>query len=166
AAFSRLSAAVGDRPVIVAASTHEAEEAAIVRALKRKYHWPIDTTSFPSNAADGRASVEAGQAGGLRVDDPGQADEDGPEGDHHARTEFIDEVAFERCEPGLDDDEQREGDLDAGPRPAELTLDFGNEQGPCILDVRGGDHADDADGELEPARIAGGRLLWLKRGCR
>ncbi len=33
AAFSRLSAAVGDRPVIVAASTHEAEEAAIVRAL-------------------------------------------------------------------------------------------------------------------------------------
>ncbi|HEX8784726.1 MAG TPA: hypothetical protein VF793_00990 [Telluria sp.] len=30
--------------------------AAIVRALKRKYHWPIDTTSFPSNAADGRAT--------------------------------------------------------------------------------------------------------------
>jgi hypothetical protein len=25
--------------------------AAIVRALKRKYHWPIETTSFPSNAA-------------------------------------------------------------------------------------------------------------------
>ena len=30
--------------------------AAIVRALKRKYHWPIETTSFPSNTADGRAS--------------------------------------------------------------------------------------------------------------
>lgn len=30
--------------------------AAIVRTLKRKYHWPIDTTSFPSNAADGRAT--------------------------------------------------------------------------------------------------------------
>ena len=30
--------------------------AAIVRALKRKYHWPIDTTSFSSNAADGRAT--------------------------------------------------------------------------------------------------------------
>jgi hypothetical protein len=30
--------------------------AAIVRALKRKYHWPIETTSFPSNAADGRAT--------------------------------------------------------------------------------------------------------------
>jgi hypothetical protein len=29
--------------------------AAIVRALKRKYHWPIETSSFPSNAADGRA---------------------------------------------------------------------------------------------------------------
>jgi hypothetical protein len=30
--------------------------AAIVRALKRKYHWPIETSSFPSNAADGRAT--------------------------------------------------------------------------------------------------------------
>ena len=30
--------------------------AAIVRTLKRKYHWPIETTSFPSNAADGRAT--------------------------------------------------------------------------------------------------------------
>lgn len=33
AAFSRLSAIVGDRPVIVAASTHEGEEPAIARAL-------------------------------------------------------------------------------------------------------------------------------------
>jgi hypothetical protein len=24
--------------------------------LKRKYHWPIETTRFPSNAADGRAT--------------------------------------------------------------------------------------------------------------
>ena len=30
--------------------------AAIVRTLKRKYHWPIETSSFPSNAADGRAT--------------------------------------------------------------------------------------------------------------
>jgi hypothetical protein len=30
--------------------------AAIVRTLKRKYHWPIETMSFPSNAADGRAT--------------------------------------------------------------------------------------------------------------
>lgn len=30
--------------------------AAIVRTLKRKYHWPIETVSFPSNSADGRAS--------------------------------------------------------------------------------------------------------------
>src|SRR5690242_20198658 len=29
---------------------------AIIRALKRKYHWPIETTSFPSNSADGRAT--------------------------------------------------------------------------------------------------------------
>jgi hypothetical protein len=30
--------------------------AAIVRILKRKYHWPIETTSFPSNTGDGRAT--------------------------------------------------------------------------------------------------------------
>lgn len=30
--------------------------AAIIRTLKRKYHWPIETASFPSNAADGRAT--------------------------------------------------------------------------------------------------------------
>jgi hypothetical protein len=30
--------------------------AAIARALKRKYHWPIETASFPSNTVDGRAS--------------------------------------------------------------------------------------------------------------
>ncbi|WP_269513433.1 3-deoxy-D-manno-octulosonic acid transferase [Brevundimonas subvibrioides] len=35
AAFNALSAAIGDRPVIVAASTHEGEEIAIVRALDR-----------------------------------------------------------------------------------------------------------------------------------
>jgi hypothetical protein len=30
--------------------------AAIIKALKRKYHWPIETTSFPSTTADGRAT--------------------------------------------------------------------------------------------------------------
>lgn len=30
--------------------------AAIVKSLKRKYHWPIETSSFPANTADGRAS--------------------------------------------------------------------------------------------------------------
>lgn len=30
--------------------------AAIVKSLKRKYHWPIETSSFPSNGADGRST--------------------------------------------------------------------------------------------------------------
>jgi hypothetical protein len=30
--------------------------AAIIKSLKRKYHWPIETASFPSNTADGRAT--------------------------------------------------------------------------------------------------------------
>lgn len=35
AAFTRLSAAIGDRPVVVAASTHDGEEIAVVRALDK-----------------------------------------------------------------------------------------------------------------------------------
>ena len=30
--------------------------AAIVKTLKRKYHWPIESDSFPSNGADGSAT--------------------------------------------------------------------------------------------------------------
>ena len=30
--------------------------AAIVKSLKRKYHWPVETNSFPANAPDGRAT--------------------------------------------------------------------------------------------------------------
>ncbi|MFP5391567.1 MAG: hypothetical protein ACLGI6_08490 [Gammaproteobacteria bacterium] len=30
--------------------------AAIIKSLKRKYHWPIETHSFPSNGVDGRAT--------------------------------------------------------------------------------------------------------------
>ena len=30
--------------------------AAIVKTLKRKYHWPVESDSFPSNSADGRAT--------------------------------------------------------------------------------------------------------------
>ena len=30
--------------------------AAIVKTLKRKYHWPVEISSFPSNGADGRAT--------------------------------------------------------------------------------------------------------------
>ena len=30
--------------------------AAIIKSLKRKYHWPVEVSSFPSNGADGRAT--------------------------------------------------------------------------------------------------------------
>lgn len=30
--------------------------AAIVKTLKRKYHWPIEANSFPANTGDGRAT--------------------------------------------------------------------------------------------------------------
>lgn len=30
--------------------------AAIIKSLKRKYHWPVETSSFPANGPDGRAT--------------------------------------------------------------------------------------------------------------
>src|SRR5690606_26806190 len=47
-----------------------------------------------TDAADGRACVKAHQAGGLRIDDPGKADEDGAERNHEARAELVDEIAL------------------------------------------------------------------------
>lgn len=30
--------------------------ATIIKALQRKYHWPVEISSFPANGADGRAT--------------------------------------------------------------------------------------------------------------
>jgi hypothetical protein len=94
-----------------------------------------------------RADIEAHQRGGLRIDDPGGADEDGAERNHHAGAELVDEVAFDRRQPGLYQHEQGEGDLDARRRAQGPNLSWisGTNSVQCVLDVGGGDHADHAD---------------------
>ncbi|MNS95806.1 hypothetical protein D3C72_1300780 [compost metagenome] len=104
-----------------------------------------------ANPAHCRAEVEARQGGGLRVDDPGRADEQRAERHHQAWAKLVDEVALHRREPGLDQHEQRERHLDLGAWPAVGLLDFRHEQRPGVLDVGRGHHADDAKGELDPA---------------
>ena len=63
-AFRRLSAAVGDRPVILAASTHEGEEAALARWLKDLPALLIVAPRHPERSAE---IVSALRAGGHAV---------------------------------------------------------------------------------------------------
>lgn len=60
AAFTRLSAAIGDRPVVVAASTHDGEEIALVRALDRLADrlCLILVPRHPARSADIAAALE------------------------------------------------------------------------------------------------------------
>ena len=43
---------------------------------------------------------------------PGEPDEDPAEDHQESRAEAVDELPFDGDEPGLDQDEEREGDLD------------------------------------------------------
>ena len=65
--------------------------------------------------------------------------------DDELRAVSVDEPALDRHEPRLEQDEQRERDLDGGPIPAELLLDVGDEERPSVLKIRDHHHAADAD---------------------
>ena len=67
--------------------------------------------------------------------------------DQHDRTwpEPIDEVAFDRHQPGFREHEDRERDLDRRAAPAIFVVDRIDEQGPAVLQVGDHRHADDAD---------------------
>ena len=64
AAFSRLSAAIGDRPVVVVASTHEAEELAVARALA-DFAQPICLILVPRHPERGPAIAAELSAAGF-----------------------------------------------------------------------------------------------------
>ena len=73
-----------------------------------------------------------------------------PPDDDPARPEAVDEVALDRNQPGLDQNEEREGHLDGRPAPVEFGVDRIDEQRPAVLEVRDTGHADDADDQLRP----------------
>jgi hypothetical protein len=62
----------------------------------------------------------------------------------------VDEVGFDRNEPGLDEHEQRECDLYPRPAPVILGLDRADKQRPAVLQIGHAGHRDDADGQLNP----------------
>jgi hypothetical protein len=91
--------------------------------------------------------------------------------DEHDRTgaESVHQIAFDRHQPGLGQNKDREGNLDRGPAPAVLVSDRIYEQRPAVLEIGNHRHADDAHQELPPSieRMACdiGSMQGPDRGC-
>lgn len=81
---------------------------------------------------------------------PGKACEDTAEQDDAPRSVLVDQETLDWGQPRLQQHEHREDHLHRGFGPFEGLLNFGDKQGPGILDVRCGDHADDAKRDLKP----------------
>src|SRR5262249_34736350 len=75
--------------------------------------------------------------------------------EHHTRTEPIDQISVERHQPGLRDNEYREGPLDRVAAPVEFLVDGNDERRPTELKIGHHHHADDPEDELPPTRSAG-----------
>ena len=64
------------------------------------------------------------------------------------RSELVDQIAFERHQPSLGEDEDREGDLDRRAAPVIFLIDRIDEKRPAVLQVGDHHHADDAEDKL------------------
>jgi len=135
----------------IAGSGEANGEAALVREpLQRAVHAGC-VDAADADAADDGADIKAGERAGVGIHDPGQTSEQTAHEHHGARAVLVDEVTFDRGQPGLHNHEDREGDLDRRTGPAMRALNLRHEQRPRILDVRRRHHADDACNQLKPA---------------
>ena len=107
-----------------------------------------DPRADPSDEA---SRVEREEGPRLGVEPPGDSDQDATDGDQPSRAEAIHEVALERHEPGLGQDEQGEGDLNRRFSPVELAVDRVDEERPAILEISDRDHPDNAEHQLHPS---------------
>src|SRR5262249_32865120 len=103
-----------------------------------------------ADAADRRRDVEDGQRIGDGVHRPRDGDEDAADERDEARPESIDEIALDRYEPGLAQDEDGECDLNGRLLPMELVRQWIDEERPSVLEVGDHRHAGDAEDELPP----------------
>jgi hypothetical protein len=95
--------------------------------------------------------VERGEALGLCGQHPAAARHDRADRDQQLRPEAVDQVRLERREERLQDDQQREGELQLGERRAELLVERSGEQRPDVLRARDRHHGDEAEQKLNPA---------------
>jgi len=98
-----------------------------------------------ADTAEHRGEIEHPQGIGEGIDRPGEAAERAANDDHPSRPEAIDQVALSGHQPGLEQNEYGERDLDGSLGPMVLGPDGPDEQGPAVLQVGDHDHADQAD---------------------
>src|SRR2546427_13124241 len=97
--------------------------------------------------------VQRGERFRLAAANPSQARADAADHHQQPRTELVHQPSLERHEPGLEENEDREGDLDRSLLGAQVLLQRWHEQGPAVLEVRHRDHAENAEEEDEPAAV-------------
>src|SRR2546425_9427069 len=97
--------------------------------------------------------VQRGERFRLPAATPSQARADAADQPQQPRTEPVHQPSLERHEPGLEENEDREGDLDRSLLGAQVLLQRWHEQGPAVLEVRHRDHAENAEEEDEPAAV-------------
>jgi hypothetical protein len=73
-----------------------------------------------ADPSDCRRDIECCQRIGDRVERPGDRDEDAADEDDDLRAETVHQPPFDRHQPGLGQDEDRECDLDGGAPPVVL----------------------------------------------
>src|SRR5439155_5246152 len=98
-----------------------------------------------------------GQGLGPPAADPAESRRGAPEHHEEPRPEPVHQPPLEGDQPGLEENEDRERDLDEGLFLPEVGLEWRYEQRPAVLEVRYRHHADHAGDKDEPA-VANTRL--------
>ncbi len=123
---------------------------------------PIDRAG--AHAADGRGDVQHRERARNGVQDPGERNQDRATQHHDTGSESVDQISFDWNQPGLNQDEDRECDLDGGPAPVVLGVDGGDEQRPAVLHIGDGGHTDDPERQLNPGVSENRMRLRLQFG--
>jgi hypothetical protein len=101
-----------------------------------------------SDAADRGGDVKNAQRVGIGVERPRKSAQDPAHEHDQPRPVSIDEIAFDRHQPGLEQHENRERHLDRRATPVMLAVDGIDEQRPTVLKVGHHRHAKNAEDEL------------------
>ena len=128
------------------------QPASLLEPLQRR----ADRSAVHERGADpGHAvkRVEHGKRSGVTEAGPTEPAEQARRADEPTRPKSIDQPPIERLDPGLEEDEQREGKLDIRQLPVRARLHRLDEQRPGVLQVRDHDHRDERRAQLKPSIV-------------
>ena len=118
-----------------------------------------------ANTADRRAEIKQRKRVRDRVNHPRDRNQHARAADHRARAELVDQIAFDRHQPGFCEHEDREGDLNRRAPPVVFLIDRTDEQRPAVLQVGDHHHAYDTEDELTPSGPFGCLDFFCRTCC-